>query len=515
MVADFRRRTFVSRSKMPSVPSVVAPDVFCGYVRHDHAWQVMSRRDLGGFMQMISQVKLREIVEDFARAIQERKAKDVKPAKDVINFRNEKANGYEREVQSVPIDLLRYRKDNGRIASDVMNYEKLNGPLDERDEDAQIILRDFLEQKHPEMTEILIKSIQHTGQNEPAIVTCDGFLINGNRRKMALEHLRRKFPGQDKYNYMKVVILPGPGEEGGPPTLLEIERLENRYQLQSEGKSEYYGFDRALSIKRKMTLGFTLEEQLIDDPRYANASESELKKAVREYEKQYVHPLACVDRYLESFDRSGMYGTISAGISDKEGRWQAFIDYSLINQTRLSNPQWQIEHGLDDDDLGAIEDAAFKMIRLRNLKGLPKIHQIMRKIPQMCAAKESRKQVIAISNEIDGSLPKEEQYGADEEPLSPEDIDRTWAHKHQQKLIMLTKKALDYVESASERETPLALLESALRKLTHEDLVVENIPISQNVEARRLAADIQKAASAIERQLYGTEKKLKALQRKK
>ena len=37
---------------------------------------------------------------------------------------------------------------------------------------------------------------------------------------------------------------------GGPPTLKEIEELENRYRFQSEDKSEYYGFDRALSIKR-------------------------------------------------------------------------------------------------------------------------------------------------------------------------------------------------------------------------------------------------------------------------
>lgn len=228
----------------------------------------------------ITQEALREIIPDFERAIREKKAKNVKPAKAVINFRDEKLKGHERPIESVPIDLLRYRKDNGRIASDVMNYEHLNGPLDEKDERAQKLLRDFLHNKHPEMTEILIKSIGHQGQNEPAIITCDGFLINGNRRKMAFEELREANRGNEKYNYMNVVILPGPDDEGGPPTLLEIERLENRYQLQSEGKSEYYGFDRALSIKRKIMLGLSLEEQLRDDPRYAHAGEQELKKAV-------------------------------------------------------------------------------------------------------------------------------------------------------------------------------------------------------------------------------------------
>ena len=43
---------------------------------------------------------------------------------EVINFRNEAALGKEREVWFVPIELLRYRKNNGRIASDILDYER-------------------------------------------------------------------------------------------------------------------------------------------------------------------------------------------------------------------------------------------------------------------------------------------------------------------------------------------------------------------------------------------------------
>ena len=270
----------------------------------------------------------REIIEDFARAIREKKTLGAKPAMTVINFRNEKLDGIERPIERVPLDLLRYRKDNGRIASDVLNYEKSCAPLDEKDKDAQDLLRKFLEDKDPEKTEILLKSVEHTGQSEPAIVTCDGFLINGNRRKMVLEKLHETHPGNEEFESMKVVILPGPDDPGGPPTLLEIERLENRYQLQSEGKAEYYGFDRALSIKRKMELGFSLEEQLRDDPRYVNASSAELLRAKKEVEHDYLQPLECVDRYLQMYGREGLYGTVSEGRSDREGRWQAFMDYS-------------------------------------------------------------------------------------------------------------------------------------------------------------------------------------------
>jgi len=466
-------------------------------------------------MAQITQDKQREIVTDFAKAIREQKRPTAKPAKAVINFRDDKLRSIERDIEVVPINLLRYRKDNGRIASDVMNYEKLNGPLDEKDKDAQEVLRKFLEDKHPEMTDILIKSIEHGGQNEPAIITCDGFLINGNRRKMSFENLRKRYPGRAEYETMKAVILPGLGEAGGLPTLLEIERLENRYQLQSEGKSEYYGFDRALSIKRKMEMGFTLAEQLHDDPRYARATPQELDKAVKECERDYLWPLACIDRYLQHFDRPGMYGTISSGLSDKEGRWQAFIDYSKKYQSCFSNKQWLIANDVDEDDIGEIEAAAFKMIKLRTLKGLPKIHYVMRELPKICALKDSRKEILKIANEVEASLSKEDCLDRDGNPLKLEDIDAKWAQRHQQTLIHHTKRALDYVETSHEKETPLVLLEQALKKLTHENFESEKIGSSDWEKARELAVEIQKRAKDIEHDIYNFQKSIRELPRKK
>jgi hypothetical protein len=132
----------------------------------------------------------------------------------------------------------------------------------------------------------------------------------------------------------------------------------------------------------------------------------------------------------------------------------------------------------------------------------------------MCGPKESRKQVLAIANEIESTLPNKEQFDAQDKPLSPDEIDRKWAQHHQQKLIMLTKKALDFVEQSKEKETPLALLEAALKKLTHEDFKVENISHTEYQEATRLAADIEKTARDIGRQLYDNTKKLKSLRKK-
>lgn len=294
---------------------------------------------------------------------------------------------------------------NGRIASDVMDYQRNVGILHETDDGAQAEIARFLEEKDPEKTGVLRRSMMHAGQLDHAIITCDGFLINGNRRKMVMDRLHKDVPENENFTFMKCVILPGKGEEGGPPTILEIEKLENRYQLQSDGKSEYYGFDRALSIKRKMNIGLSLEEQLRDDPQYAEATKAALQKAIKKYEQDYLRPLESVDRYLKQFRRDGQYRTISGGKGDPEGRWQAFKDYSKTYSGCFSNPKKLIELGIEEEEIGAIEEAAFDIIRLRTVPDMPKVHVIMRDLPKYCRTKEGKKEIAKIADEVEPVLP--------------------------------------------------------------------------------------------------------------
>jgi hypothetical protein len=457
----------------------------------------------------------RVIIEDFAKIIREKKTKGPKPEKDVINFRSEKRDGIERDIESVPVSLLRYRKDNGRIASDVLDHETRNGPLHEKDERAQKVLMKFLEDKDPEKTDDLMKSIQHTGQDEPAIVTCDGFLINGNRRKMALERLKLADPGGTKYDFMKVVILPGHGDPGGPPTLREIEELENRYQLQTDGKSEYYGFDRALSIKRKVEIGYTLKAQLQDDPRYVRASEKEIAQAIKDIEHDFLRPLECIDRYLRLFNREGLYGTVSSSRVDREGRWQAFLDYSHSFHNYFQDPEWRMKKGVDEEDIGGLEDAVFKIIRLRNLHGLKKLHQVMRDLRRLCAYKESRKELLKISDEVDPVLPEKECIDSKGERLSIEQVDEKWCESNQQAILHHLKKALDHQERNQGTETPITLLKAALQKLNHESMSVKSMGVTDFPEARQLSSEIQKRAREIEGEIYRAQKDFEQLGRRR
>ncbi len=465
-------------------------------------------------MEKITSPAPRIIIDHFAEEIKKRKIPTgPKPSIAVIDFRNWKRDGIERPIELVPLELLRYRKDNGRIASDVMDYERNHGRLKEESKEAQEIIKKFLLERDEKKTDELTKSIQHAGQDQPAIITCDGFLINGNRRKMVLEFLHSKYPQDDRFVTMKVVILPGKDDEGGSPTLYDIERIENRYQLQSDGKAEYFNFDKALSIRRKIEIGMTIKEQILDDPKYINISDKELKEAIKDVEQEYLKPLECIDRYLSYLKREGLYSTISAGISDREGRWYAFCDYSKFWEQLNDESKRINKFKIKEKEIGKIEDAAFKIIRKRELKDLPKVHQIMRNFSKYISHEDSKKELLRL-NEIELELPKKERFDKEGKEYDEREIDRRWGAKHETVITRQVKIADQLYNRNRDIGAPIAILEAALDKLNHDVLEDPDIGIDDISKALKLAIQIRERAHELEQNFYSIKKKLDNLGKK-
>lgn len=464
-------------------------------------------------MAQITKPPVRDIIEDFAKEISAKKQRGPKPQTHIIAFRDDELYKREREVYLVPLGLLRYRKNNGRICSDVLNFERNNYELNETDESDQKILKTLLEEKDKEKTEELEKSIQLSGQRDPAIITCDGFLINGNRRKMVFERLLEKTKDFSKYGSLKVVILPNRGEEGGEPTLKEIEQLENRYQLQSDGKAEYYGFDRALSIRRKINLGMTLQEQLKDDPRYVTLTEKEFNKVVADYENEYLKPLECVDRYLASIGRERSYGLISSGVTDREGRWQAFLDYSNYLHSKLNDDKKRIELGITDDEKGDIEDTAYKIIRMREFPDI-KAHQLMRLLPKMLVNSDSKKELLKLVD-VDNAVPEKLVDIKTSEDGYEKKVEDIWRKSNARVIVGQVMKAKKLYENRKEKETPITLLEGALKKLNHDEMDVKSINLGELKIAMNLTKEIQTRAHELESEIYHAEKDSRDFLKKK
>ena len=410
------------------------------------------------------------------------------------------AENREEIVYKVPLDLLRFRKENGRISSSVKTHERTVGLLTAADTASQNMLREFLREKDPEKTEELKQLILAEGQRDPGIITADGFLVNGNRRKVAILELREKFPNEDRYRTMKVVILPGEDDEGGRPTLREIEQIENRYQLQAEGKAEYSGFDAALSIRDKEANGYTLEQQMRDDPNFRLMPEKEFKREVAKRRKEMLEPLECVDEYLETIGRKGEYTAISRGLGDPEGRWQAFLDLSQSFASKAGTEKGREKMGIDETEAGAIMQAAYAIIRMRDIPNFAKLHGIMRDLPKY--SEHGKRHLVNLGAKVKHELADEEKTNANGEPLPQNAIEEKWKNKYKTEVTRELIKAREAKESGSEKDAPLSLLGDALKKLNHGNMIVDNLGLADLHEALTTANEIKVRAEELKREIY-------------
>jgi hypothetical protein len=432
--------------------------------------------------KQIKTPKDREIINEFAEAINKRKIPT--DEREVIPFRNDEAQKKRRDVFLIPLDLLYFRKDNGRITSDVLTHEVLHGELDEASDFGQAKLKEFLEGKDKEKTADLINSIRLNKQKEPAVITADGFLINGNRRKLVLQMLLLSEPSNEEWKYLRVVILPGKNEKEPAPTLNDIEQLENRYQFQLLGKAEYYNFDKALSIRRKISHGMSLEEQLKDDPKYASLPTAKFNNELKKFKEEYLEPLECVDRYLQYFKKTGQYNSISSGYSDREGRWQAFLDYYKSVYKKLSNPAQRISMGIEEDEVGLIEDVAFKIIRKREFDKVDKkVHQIMRTFPKLLINEKSKHSLLELGRSVQAQIPNTETVDKYGKPKNEEALDILWESKYGNEVDFYVTQAFDLYQNKKLEDAPIDLLKTALEKLNESSLNISTLSKSKQKEA--------------------------------
>ncbi|WP_299116843.1 hypothetical protein [uncultured Winogradskyella sp.] len=442
----------------------------------------------------------RVIIDSLVKEVEENKSK-VKNKTRPIYFRDDRRKNIERQVYSIPTIYLKYRKDNGRIASDIYSYEQKHGKLMEATDYGQEIIRGFLRKKDIERTKELKRTIVDRGQDEPAVITCDGFLINGNRRKMALELLSLEYPSETSYKNLEVVILPNKkqsDDDETPPTYYEIEQIESAYQFHTHGKSEYSNFDKAISIRRKLDNEMSIEEQLSYDATFNMLSVAEKKKKVRQIEEDFLKPLECIDKYLDRLGRNGLYNTIATAKGSNKGQWQAFIDYYKSIDKFLRDPKRIHKLGITKKERGDIEDVAFKLIRSRKIQGVDKkSHELMRLLPKLLNNPKSKEELLELK-EI-----KLKSYGETTTDAKDAEIkDLQWYRKNEEDIVHRVRKSYNIFLGTKESETPLELLKAALGKLNHENMNLKAIEKSKLKPSLRMAEQVVNKADEIKKEIY-------------
>ena len=213
-----------------------------------------------------------------------------------------------------------------------------------------------------------------------------------------------------------------------------------------------------------------------------------------------LEPLECVEEYLDSIGRPGEYSAVSKGLGDPEGRWQAFLDLSQGFWTRIKKDKNLQKMGIDEREAGEIMQAAYAVIRIRVVPNFGKLHDIMRAVPKYTT--HGKKHLLDISNNVKHQLSQEEITNEKGELLPRPAVEEKWKNKYKTEIVRGLIKAREASESGSEKDAPMTLLLDALKKLNHENMIVENIDVADLRDALKRTNQIRLRSEELKKEIY-------------
>ena len=204
----------------------------------------------------------------------------------------------------IPMDLLVYNVENGRIASLVKSFEREHSSLDpEREADAKQIAK-FLYDSNDIANKKTMKSLAANGQLESGIITSDGVLVDGNRRASLMISILQnpnEYTPEERARCEKfrAVVLPEDADEK------EILRLETTYQMGADEKVGYNAIEKYLHARDMLDKGFGP----VDISEYMGL-ESVTKV------QELLDVVKLIDDYLDYYEYTGIYTRLPRGFED-------------------------------------------------------------------------------------------------------------------------------------------------------------------------------------------------------
>ncbi|MER6116322.1 ParB N-terminal domain-containing protein [Streptomyces sp. NPDC001743] len=220
----------------------------------------------------------------------------------------------EKELPIVELEVtwVRFSVINHRTKAEQIREQRKAGrddlfsrdPLGKEAQDAQYrILRG------QDGFEDLKSDLQSRGQQEPAIVTGDGVLINGNRRSAAMRSL---FVDDDVRSacYVKCLVLPADA------TAAELVDLETELQVAKDFKQDYSWINEALLIEE------LYERENKDFKRVAERVHRRTEEVRDYYEKiQQVHQLVALSdgtrEYVDFIPNESAFAELAKHVKNK------------------------------------------------------------------------------------------------------------------------------------------------------------------------------------------------------
>ena len=360
----------------------------------------------------------------------------------------------------IPIELLVFNVENGRIASMVKSFEREHSSLNpEVPQHAQQIAQFLFDSNEP-ANEKTKKSIAENGQLETGIITSDGVIVDGNRRAslmLSILHDEKNYTPAERARCEKfrAVVLPEDANEK------EILRLETTYQMGADEKVGYNPIEKYLHARDMVKKGFTLS----DIAEY-------MALGTTTKVQELLDVMALIDDYLDCYEYTGIYTRLPRGFEDDMRKLNQAL--KKIQGGKIS---WIPTHRLLEvqNDLKLIcfdfirlnaktqEGFDYRAIASTNNNNFLQSEEVWDKF--VSDWQEATGHVRERS--IDDVLATSRSAGDSERLLESRDQD--WRDQVQEKLLEGYQEAKTTIENQKEKEKPSVLIKRAISALSQID----------------------------------------------
>lgn len=351
---------------------------------------------------------------------------------------------------------LAFNKANGRITAEVLEKEaELGRDLDSSNLEDQKIIREMLLTIRPDENAKILEDLIKNGQVRPGIITCDGIVINGNRRKALLEKLNDK-----KYKYLDVQVLPS------DITKAELWLIEAGIQMSAPQQLDYSPINHLLKLREGTNSGLKPEDMAAS---MYGVTEEKINGDLRR--------LDSIDEYLGDFLKKPKRYYLVRQLNEH------FIDLQEI-LTWASHPRGvRINWEPDESDRNELKLIAFYFIRIKfphlRIRGLRDLFATRESWEQLKQALQLEDQLTEEERSEVGLVHREEN---DQETEETDRVDETsalstateekdlqeeavWKHKREAKLRSLYEDAKEQEQIVKDSVRPLALANRALKNI--------------------------------------------------
>lgn len=214
-----------------------------------------------------------------------------------------KDQSFEYDVYKIPVDILVYNPNNGRMFMEARRFEnEENTKLEKlKNEDPKRYndeVENLIWSTNEERNLSTKRDIEKYGQIEPGVVLDDGIVIDGNRRFTCIRRLHREFPNDPKYSFFLAAIIHIDGEK-------ITKKLLKEYELRVQfGADEKVGYN---VINKNMSIYELIEKSGNNDFNYSSVAELLGNGTTPGDILKICRTCKLVDEFLEYIEKPGEY----------------------------------------------------------------------------------------------------------------------------------------------------------------------------------------------------------------